>query len=247
MDCTRSIHAFTPFVMYIIPCRWDHWRWKWQLTPAFLPGKSHGQGNPAGYSLWGLNELDLTERLSTHRWDHSADSNGSQLWSADLWELPIASTFREALESEGGYWVNGHEFEPTLGVGDGQGSLAPCSPLGRRESDMTERLNNRSWEATEGDRGVTTGCSGNCSGVGSGHRAEAVGCGDRSSRDLRQDLGLKGSWGKDGRGGREGCWLQQMERGGGRPRPEDSSAGGSRAAHRAPSGGLMLQWHPLWA
>ena len=36
--------------------------------------------------------------------------------------------------------LNGHEFEPALGVG-GQGSLACCSPSGRKESDMTERLN----------------------------------------------------------------------------------------------------------
>ena len=28
-----------------------------------------------------------------------------------------------------------------LWVGDGQGSLACCSPWGRKESDMTERLN----------------------------------------------------------------------------------------------------------
>ena len=34
--------------------------------------------------------------------------------------------------------VNGHEFEEALGVGDGQGSLACCSPWGRKESDMTE-------------------------------------------------------------------------------------------------------------
>ena len=34
-----------------------------------------------------------------------------------------------------------HEFEQAPGVGDGQGSLACCSPWGRRESDMTERLN----------------------------------------------------------------------------------------------------------
>ena len=34
-----------------------------------------------------------------------------------------------------------HEFEQALGVGDGQGDLACCSPLGRRESDTTERLN----------------------------------------------------------------------------------------------------------
>ena len=37
--------------------------------------------------------------------------------------------------------LNGHEFEWTLGVGDGQGGLACCSPRGRKESDMTERLN----------------------------------------------------------------------------------------------------------
>ena len=29
------------------------WRRKWQLTPAFLPGKSHGQRSLGGYSLWG--------------------------------------------------------------------------------------------------------------------------------------------------------------------------------------------------
>ena len=34
--------------------------------------------------------------------------------------------------------LNGHKFEQALGVGDGQESLACCSPWGRRESDMTE-------------------------------------------------------------------------------------------------------------
>ena len=37
--------------------------------------------------------------------------------------------------------LNGHEFEQTLGVGDGQGGLACCSPWGHRELDMTEQLN----------------------------------------------------------------------------------------------------------
>ena len=36
---------------------------------------------------------------------------------------------------------NGHEFEETLGVGEGQRSLACCSPWGRKELDTTERLN----------------------------------------------------------------------------------------------------------
>ena len=37
--------------------------------------------------------------------------------------------------------LNGHEFEQTLIVGDGQGSLARCGPWGHKESDTTERLN----------------------------------------------------------------------------------------------------------
>ena len=36
---------------------------------------------------------------------------------------------------------DGHEFEQTPGVGDGQGSLACCSLWGRKELDMTEWLN----------------------------------------------------------------------------------------------------------
>ena len=38
--------------------------------------------------------------------------------------------------------LNGHEFELTPGVGDGQGSLVCCSPWGHKESDMTWQLNN---------------------------------------------------------------------------------------------------------
>ena len=40
-------------------------------------------------------------------------------------------------------WLNGHEFEQALGVADGQGSLACCSPWGPEESDTTEQLK---WE-----------------------------------------------------------------------------------------------------
>ena len=37
--------------------------------------------------------------------------------------------------------LNGHGFGWTLGVGDGQGSLAGFGSWGGKESDMTERLN----------------------------------------------------------------------------------------------------------
>ena len=39
------------------------------------------------------------------------------------------------------HWLDGHEFEWTLGDGDGQGGLACCDSWGRKESDTTERLN----------------------------------------------------------------------------------------------------------
>ena len=39
--------------------------------------------------------------------------------------------------------LNGHEYEQTLGESEGQGSLACCIPRSSKESDMTERLNNK--------------------------------------------------------------------------------------------------------
>ena len=39
------------------------------------------------------------------------------------------------------YQLNRHEFEQTLEDSEGQGGLACCDSWGRKESDMTERLN----------------------------------------------------------------------------------------------------------
>ena len=48
--------------------------------------------------------------------------------------------------------LNGHGFGWTLGVGDGQGGLACCSPCGCKESDTDERLN---WTELNWTEGVT--------------------------------------------------------------------------------------------
>ena len=37
--------------------------------------------------------------------------------------------------------LNGHEFEQTLGLGDGQGGLVCCGSWGRKEWDTTEEVN----------------------------------------------------------------------------------------------------------
>ena len=49
------------------------------------------------------------------------------------------------------HWLNGHKFEQTPGIGDGQGSLACYSPWGRKESDTTEWLDwtELNWEIDE--------------------------------------------------------------------------------------------------
>ena len=51
---------------------------------------------------------------------------------------------KETIEDKMVGWhhqLDGYESEQALGVGDGHGSLACCSPWGRKESDMTEWLN----------------------------------------------------------------------------------------------------------
>ena len=40
-----------------------------------------------------------------------------------------------------------------LGVGDGQGGLACCSPWGHKESDTTEQLNNKVINVFQGSKG----------------------------------------------------------------------------------------------
>ena len=42
------------------------WRRKWQPTPVFLPGQSHGQRSLVGYSPWGRKDSDTSVQLSTH-------------------------------------------------------------------------------------------------------------------------------------------------------------------------------------
>ena len=51
--CKR--HGFDPWIRKI------YWRRAWQPTPIFLPGEFHGERSLVDYSLWGHNELDMTE------------------------------------------------------------------------------------------------------------------------------------------------------------------------------------------
>ena len=48
-----------------------HWRRKWQPTPVFLPGESHGQRSLVGCSPWGCTELDTTEATWQQAYTHT--------------------------------------------------------------------------------------------------------------------------------------------------------------------------------
>ena len=97
------------------------WRKKWQPTPVFLPGKSHGWRSLVGYCPWGPKESDMTEQLHLHfhekRW-----ARRSTIWNQDCqekyqqpqicrWHHPYGRKWRgtkEPLdESERGEWKAG--------------------------------------------------------------------------------------------------------------------------------------------
>ena len=57
---------------------------KWQPTPLFLPGKSHGQRSLAGYSSWGHKESDTTSKVN----------NNSNSYHNYLIRTPIQKMYR---------------------------------------------------------------------------------------------------------------------------------------------------------
>ena len=125
----------------------EHWRigafelWCWRLLSP-LDCKEIKPVKPKGNQSW----------IFIGRTDAKAEA--LVLWPPDvknclIWKDPDAGKdWRQeeegTSEDEMVGWhhqLNGHEFEQTPGVGDGQGTLACCSQWGCKESDMTERLN----------------------------------------------------------------------------------------------------------
>ena len=84
-------------------------------------------------------------------WCWSWNSNNLATWCKELTHLIRPWCWKNWGEEEKGttedeivgwhHWLDGHEFEWTLGVGDGQGGLVCCNSWGRKELDTTEWLN----------------------------------------------------------------------------------------------------------
>ena len=109
-------------------------------------------------SLLNSKEIQLVNSKGNQSWIFigrtDAEAGAPILWPPDaknwlIWKDPDAG--KDWRREENGttedemigwhHWLNGHEFGWTPGVGDGQGGLAFCTLWGRKESDMTERLN----------------------------------------------------------------------------------------------------------
>ena len=61
-------------------------RRQWHPTPVILPGKSHGRRRLVGCSPWGLEELDMTERLYFHF--HALEKEMATHSSVLAWRIP---------------------------------------------------------------------------------------------------------------------------------------------------------------
>ena len=116
------------------------WCWRRLLSIPWTAGRSNQsilKEISPGYSLEGL-MLKLKLQYFGHL-----------MWRADSLEKTLIMGKTEVRRRRGqqrirwlgNHRLNGHEIEQTLGDGEGQGSLACCSPLDLKESDMTEWMN----------------------------------------------------------------------------------------------------------
>ena len=121
------------------------WCWR-RLLKSPLDSKEVKPVNPKGNKSW----------IFIGRTD--AEAEAPILWPPDvknrlIWKDPdVEQDWRQ--EEKGmtedemvgwHHWFDGHKFEQAAGVGDGQGSLACCSPWGHKELDTTKQLNGLPW------------------------------------------------------------------------------------------------------
>ena len=106
-------------------CRWSYYEWVGVAKAMVFPVVMYG------YKSW-------TIKKAEH-------------WRVDAFELwCFGEDSWESLGLHGDHWLDGHEFEQILGVGDGQGGLVCRSPRGHRVGhDWATELNwGIAWKIT---------------------------------------------------------------------------------------------------
>ena len=98
--------------------------------------------NPKGNWSWKFIGRSDAEAETPKLWPPHARNwlTGRDPDAAKYWRQEEKGTTEDEIV-ERHHWLDGHEFEQALGVGDGQGSLACCSSWSHKELDTTEQLN----------------------------------------------------------------------------------------------------------
>ena len=149
-----NVHLVKAMVFPVVMCKCESWTikkaeplrmdafelWCWRRLLSVSLGL---QGHPSS-------PVYKRSVLSIH-WKDDAEAETQILWPRDAknWlivkDLGVGKDWRHkekgVTEDEmvGWYhWLNGHEFEQYLGIADGQGSLACCSPWGCKELDTID-------------------------------------------------------------------------------------------------------------
>ena len=116
--------------------------WCWRRLDSPLDFKKIKPVNPKGNQSWifigrtdAEDEIPILWPIDVKNWLVGKDSDAGKDWR---WEKK-GMTDDEMVGWH--YWLDGHEFEQALGVGERLGSLACYSPWGHKESDTTDLLN----------------------------------------------------------------------------------------------------------
>ena len=126
--------SVVPVVRHLVPAR------PWKTVESPLDNKETKSVNPKGNQPWifiGRTEAEAAMLWppDVKNWLTGKDFDAGKDWGQEK---------KGMTEDDMVGWhhgLDGHEFEWTLGVGDGQGGLECCYSWGCKESDMTERLN----------------------------------------------------------------------------------------------------------
>ena len=120
----------------------EHWRtdafelWCWRgFLTAFCTARRSNQSILKKINPSGRNEAEAETPVlwppDAKSWLIGEDPDAGKDWGQE--EKKMTEDERVGWHC----WLNGHEFEQTLGDSEGQGSLACCSPCGHKEIDMT--------------------------------------------------------------------------------------------------------------
>ena len=126
------------------PKNWCFWTVVLKTLESPLDCKEHQPVHPKGNQSWifigrtdSQAETPILWPIDAKSWLTGKDPDAGQDWRQE--EKGTTEDVMVGWHHHG--YHDGHEFDQALGVSEGQGSLACCSPWGRKESGAAKRLN----------------------------------------------------------------------------------------------------------